>query len=394
MGTVGRGNGSADGARRREGSSREGPSEGRQAWRPAEAPTATPTAGEDADTDAAAGPTPWTSPEQLPPDREFEGDLRPSRLADFVGQDRVVSNLRVALQATQSRGEALDHLLLAGPPGLGKTSLARILAAELDADLHATTGPALERPRDLVGILTQLKAGDVLFVDEIHRVPSAVEEYLYSAMEDYAIEFTLGEGPSARVVPLRLERFTLVGATTREGLLSAPFRARFGLVERLVPYPDADLVRILDRAARLLGLQLEPAAAELLAARSRGTPRVAGRYLRRARDLAAVAGRSTVDGALAAEAMARLGVDPLGLDDVDRRILGYLGRNPNVPVGLKTLAAAIGESEDTIEEVFEPHLLRMGLLHRTARGRLVTPEGCRAVGLDPAGATGSGESSF
>ena len=324
-----------------------------------------------------------------PPEIEFENRLRPASFAEFVGQERVVSNLAIALRAARARGEPPDHVLFSGPPGLGKTSLARILAAELGTSLHSTTGPALERARDLVGILTQLKRGDVLFVDEVHRVPPAVEEYLYGAMEDFAVELTLDQGPNARVLPLKLQRFVLVGATTREGLLSAPFRGRFGLLERLVPYPPADLVRILERSARLLGLELEPEAARLLAERSRGTPRIANRFLRRARDLAQVHGARAVDARLARDALERLGVDDHGLEDMDRRILACLARSAE-PLGLKTIAAAVGESEDTIEEVFEPHLLRIGFLQKTSRGRVITSAGARAIGAArAAGASGA-----
>jgi len=314
-----------------------------------------------------------------PPEIEFENRLRPASFAEFVGQERVVSNLAIALRAARARGESPDHVLFSGPPGLGKTSLARILAAELGTNLHSTTGPALERARDLVGILTQLKRGDVLFVDEVHRVPPAVEEYLYSAMEDFAVELTLDQGPNARVLPLKLQPFVLVGATTREGLLSAPFRGRFGLLERLVPYPPEDLVRILERSARLLGLVLEADAAQLLAERSRGTPRIANRFLRRARDLAQVRGARAIGAELARDALERLGVDAHGLEDMDRRILACLARSTE-PLGLKTIAAAVGESEDTIEEVFEPHLLRIGFLQKTSRGRVITSAGARAVG--------------
>lgn len=331
----------------------------------------------------------WTSPEALGDDVEEEQSLRPSNLDEFVGQARTIENLRIALAAARARSEAPDHVLLSGPPGLGKTSLARILASELGVALHATTGPALERPRDLVGILTQLQRGDVLFIDEIHRVPAAVEEYLYGAMEDFSIDFTLNEGPHARVVPLTLQRFMLIGATTREGLLTGPFRARFGMLERLSPYTTDELTAIVQRSAVRLGLTIAPTAAELLAGRSRGTPRVANRFLRRARDLAQVRGADELDAALADETMARLAVDENGLEEIDRRILAFLGRSPGTPVGLKTIAAAIGESEDTIEEVFEPHLVRMGFLHRTARGRQITRDGCRAVGLDPDPADGS-----
>jgi Holliday junction DNA helicase RuvB len=318
-----------------------------------------------------------------PTDTDLENTLRPSTFADFVGQTQTVDNLRVAIRAALARKEAPDHILLSGPPGLGKTSLARILAHELGTTLHTTTGPALERARDLVGILTQLKRGDVLFIDEVHRVPAAVEEFLYTAMEDFSVDLTLDQGPNARVLPLKLERFTLVGATTREGLLSAPFRGRFGLLERLVTYPDEQLVTILERSARILGVRLAPDAARAIAERSRGTPRVANRLLRRARDLAQVSGGDTIDLALALDALKRMGIDQYGLEELDRRILACLARNGARAVGLKTIAAAVGESEDTLEEVFEPHLLRSGFIERTSRGRVATPAGMRAIGIEP-----------
>jgi Holliday junction DNA helicase RuvB len=327
-----------------------------------------------------------TAPALQPPDGEFENTLRPGRLGEFVGQRQVVENLRVALEAARARGEALEHVLLSGPPGLGKTSLGRILAAELGVHLHATAGPALDRPRDLVGILTQLGPRDVLFIDEVHRIPAAVEEYLYTAMEDFQVDFTLDQGPHARVLPLPLNRFTLIGATTREGLLSAPFRGRFGHLERLTVYPPEDLVKILQRSARILEVALDNAAALELAARSRGTPRVANRFLRRVRDLAQVSGAKAIDTALVREALARLGVDQHGLEELDRRILGCLAKSVE-PLGLKTIAAAVGESEDTIEDVFEPHLLRSGFVQKTSRGRRITTAGKRA--LAGAQATGS-----
>ena len=333
-----------------------------------------------------AGSGPGTRPRGRPGARVREL-APPRRFEEFVGQERVLSNLRVAISAARSRGEALEHVLFSGPPGLGKTSLSRILAQEMGTRLVGTSGPALERPRDLVGILTQLEKGDVLFVDEVHRVPANVEEYLYSAMEDFKVDFTLDQGPHARVLPLSLAPFTLVGATTREGLLSAPFRARFGIAERLELYPAADLEAILSRSAGILGVEIDRPARELVAARARGTPRIANRFLRRARDLAQVEGAKRIDAELAADALARMGVDENGLEELDRRILSVLARAAGNPAGLKTIAAAVGEAEDTIEEVFEPHLLRAGFVEKTTRGRRITSAGCRAIGVDPKAAS-------
>ncbi len=333
-------------------------------------------------------------PEPSSREREFENTLRPGSFAEFVGQSRTIGNLRVALDAARQRGEALEHVLLSGPPGLGKTSLARILGAELGVAVHSTSGPALERPRDLVGILTQLGERHVLFVDEVHRIPASVEEYLYSAMEDFVVDFTLDQGPNARVLPLPLARFTFIGATTREGLLSAPFRNRFGLLERLTPYPVEDLVRILERSGRILSVPATAEALHAIAERARGTPRIANRFLRRVRDLAQVQGVERIDATLAIDALSRIGVDQNGLEELDRRILGYLASQGSAPVGLKTIAAAVGESEDTLEEVYEPHLLRSGFLQKTSRGRQITRQGKRAIGWTGSERGASGDRLF
>ena len=335
-------------------------------------------------------PTALEGGDGQPPEEVAEVQLRPGSLSEFVGQPRVVENLRVTLAAAEGRGEVPDHVLFSGPPGLGKTSLARILATELGTRLVATSGPALEKPRDLVGLLTQLQRGDVFFIDEVHRVPKAVEEYLYTAMEDLQVDLTLDSGPHARIVTLNLEPFTLVGATTREGLLTAPFRARFGLLERLEPYSVEDLVAIVERLSGLLGIGLEPAAARALAERSRGTPRIAGRLLRRTRDLAEVAGRSTIDEDLALDSLGRLGIDENGLEEMDRRVLRCIADHGGGPVALKTIAAVVSETEDTLEDVYEPHLLRVGLVSKTARGRVLTPAGARLVGYDLPGSDPSG----
>ncbi|MFT5151462.1 MAG: Holliday junction DNA helicase RuvB [Planctomycetota bacterium] len=335
---------------------------------------------EGAQTTSGDAPTDTSADHAGPPESEVEVGLRPACLQDFVGQTRVVDNLQLAISAAKMREEPTEHILFSGPPGLGKTSLSRILAAEMGARLVSTSGPGLERPKDLVGILTQLEQGDVLFIDEVHRTPQAVEEYLYTAMEDFSVDLTIDSGPHARVMTMGLKPFTLVGATTREGLLSAPFRARFGIVERLSPYPTKELVTILSRSATILGAPITDDAAQLIGERSRGTPRIANRLLRRARDMALVRGIERIDQALASETLERLGIDDRGLEEMDRRILRCLANADGAPVGLKTIAAAIDESEDTIADVFEPHLLRCGLLQRTSRGRVLTATGRAYIG--------------
>jgi len=325
--------------------------------------------------------SPFHTPGQA--DTPHEIMLRPSRLREFVGQHRVRRNLEIFIQASAERGEPLDHILLSGLPGLGKTTLANIVAAELGTRLHATSGPALEKAFDIVGPLTKMEHRDVFFVDEIHRLSRPIEEYLYTAMEDYKIDLLIDKGPGARSVKLDLKPFTLIGATTREGLLSAPLRSRFGVLERLEPYGVEELVQIVERSASILKVDVSREAALLLARRSRGTPRVVNRLLRRLRDIAQVRDETRIDAALAAEGLAMLGVDELGLEPVDRLVLRVLHDSERA-VGLKTIAAAVGEEERTIEDVYEPHLLRSGFIAKTPRGRVLTRAGREALGL-PAG---------
>ncbi|MCB9878619.1 MAG: Holliday junction branch migration DNA helicase RuvB [Planctomycetes bacterium] len=315
-----------------------------------------------------------------PGEREFDRSLRPSTFTEFVGQEQIRDNLRIAIAAATERREPLDHVLLCGPPGLGKTTLAHLIAQGMQSDIVLTSGPALGAPKDLAGTLTRLQRNQVLFIDEIHRLPKALEEYLYSAMEDHAIDVVLDPGPGGRSVRLGVQPFTLVGATTREGLLTAAFRSRFGIVERLEPYPASDIEQILLRAARRLGVNLDAGAASLCAERCRGTPRMALRLLRRVRDLAQVQNKESIDLAAAEEGLQRLRVDALGLEEVDRRLLRALVQRGE-PVGLKTLAAMIDEAEDTLEEVLEPHLIRCGLLARTPRGRVATARAYEHLGL-------------
>ncbi len=315
----------------------------------------------------------WTGSEaKNPEERDFDRALRPRRLDDFVGQARLRENLEIAIGAARARQEPLDHLLFCGPPGLGKTTLAFLIAAEMGSEIVVSSGPALASPKDLAGTLSRLERGDVLFLDEIHRLPRVVEEFLYSAMEDQAIDITLDQGPAARTLRIHLAPFTLIGATTREGLLAAPFRSRFGIVERLNPYPVDELVSILARAAGLLDFAIDEVAAHELARRSRGVPRVALRLQRRVRDLAQVRGKPKIDLEIAREGLARLGIDELGLEDIDRAILVALVDRNGEPVGIKTLAACIGEEEDTLESVYEPYLMQLGFLSRTPRGRVAT----------------------
>ena len=320
-------------------------------------------------------------------DLKFEDSLRPTSFDEFVGQRKTLANLQIAIKAARKRKEALDHVLFSGLPGLGKTTLARIIAHEMKASLVTTSGPILKRAGDLVGTLTKLQEGDVLFIDECHRMLAEVEEFLYSAMEDFQVSISMETGPQGRTITLPVKKFTLVGATTREGLLSEPFRSRFGILEKLEWYPPVDLVRILKRSARILGTDIDDESAAFIAERSRGTPRIANRYFRRVRDLAQVKANNKISRAITLEALGMLGVDEAGLEEMDRKILRTLVQQHGQPVGIKTLSVAVGEEEDTIEEVYEPYLIQNHFLVRTARGRKATEKAAKHLGVAEAGET-------
>ena len=326
--------------------------------------------------------SPQKQVEDEPENNNMPVNLRPTSLSDFVGQRTVCENLKVFIDAAKSRGEALDHVLLFGPPGLGKTTLASIVAKELGVGFRATSAPMISKSGDLAAILTNLERNDVLFIDEIHRLNPAIEEVLYSAMEDFQLDLIIGEGPSARSVRIDLQPFTLIGATTRSGMLSTPLRERFGIPLRLDFYSPEDLQKIVQRGARLLDMPLSEAGALEIAKRSRGTPRVAGRLLRRVRDFGAVCGAAEIDNKIADSALKRLDVDDYGLDAFDRRYLNCILNNyGGGPVGADTLAAALSEERDTIEEVIEPFLLKLGFLQRTPRGRVISDSGCQYLGV-------------
>ncbi|MSR22198.1 MAG: Holliday junction branch migration DNA helicase RuvB [Gemmatimonadetes bacterium] len=325
-----------------------------------------------------------TTPEELSEDRSVEPGLRPSRLKEFIGQDKLRDALGIAIEAARGRREPLDHVLFHGPPGLGKTTLAALLSTEMGADIRTTSGPVLEKPADLVGILTNQKRGDVLFIDEIHRLRPIIEEFLYPAMEDHRVEIRISDGPKAQTMTLAIEPFTLVGATTRFGLLTAPMRARFGIVHRLNFYPAADLARIIRRSSGIFDVEVTEEGAEELARRSRGTPRVANRLLRRVRDYAEVRAAGVIDGEVARAALELLDVDEYGLDEMDARILKtILEKFEGGPVGLGSLGVAVGEDAETLEEVYEPFLIQEGFLMRTPRGRVATPRAYRRFGFVP-----------
>lgn len=323
------------------------------------------------------------TPQMREEDMDLDYSLRPRRLAEFIGQNKVKDNLMISIQAAKLRGESLDHVLLYGPPGLGKTTLANIIANEMDVTVRTTSGPAIERPGDLAAILTNLEPHSVLFIDEIHRLNRLVEEILYPAMEDYQLDLIIGKGPSARTIKLELPRYTLIGATTRAGLLTSPLRERFGIVHFLEFYTVEDLAHVVTRSAQILEVDIDQTGAHEIARRSRGTPRICNRLLKRVRDYAQVRADGVINGRVAGEALAMLEVDELGLDELDRRLLRtIIEKFDGGPVGIETIAASISEERDTIEDVYEPFLLQIGFLNRTPRGRTATRLAYEHLGLE------------
>lgn len=324
-----------------------------------------------------------SAPEYTPADEEIENSLRPKQLTDYVGQEKAKENLSIYIKAAKQRGEPLDHVLFYGPPGLGKTTLAGIVANEMGVNIRVTSGPAIEKQGDLVAILSNLEQGDVLFIDEIHRLNRTVEEILYPAMEDGKIDIIIGKGPSARSYQLSLPKFTLIGATTRAGQLSAPLRDRFGVILRLEMYTPEELSKIVKRSSKILNIPVDDEGAYQIASRSRGTPRIANRLLKRSRDFAEVKYEGVITAEAAASALNSMEIDELGLDSIDRRLLTTMIKNYNGgPVGLETISAAIGEESVTIEDVYEPYLMQIGFLARTPRGRIVTPAGYKHLGFE------------